>query len=139
MPFVDGFITSGGVILFLMTVLWLISLVLKNASIVDIFWGIGFIIVTWVSYRLAPGYFPRKQLVMVLVTIWGLRLALHIGIRNWGKPEDFRYAKWREQNGARWWWFSFFQVFLAGDFDVDHQRAAHCRTDFRIPHDYDTA
>jgi len=95
-----------------MALLWLISLALKNASIVDIFWGIGFITVTWASYRLAPGYLPRKQLVAVLVTIWGLRLAMHIGIRNGGKPEDFRYAKWREESGTRWWWFSFFQVFL---------------------------
>jgi len=96
----------------LMIFLWLISLALKNASIVDIFWGIGFIIVTWVAYRLAPGYLPRKQLVAALVTIWGLRLAVHIGIRNWGKPEDFRYAQWRAENGTRWWWFSFLQVFF---------------------------
>lgn len=47
-----------------------------------------------------------------LVTLWGLRLTLHIGFRNWGKPEDFRYAKWREENGARWRWISFFKVFL---------------------------
>jgi len=112
MPFINLFMTSGFVILIMMTTLWLISLALKNASIVDIFWGIGFVIVTWMAYRLAPGYLPRKQLVAILVTIWGLRLAIHIGIRNWGKPEDFRYVKWREENGARWWWFSFFQVFL---------------------------
>ena len=96
----------------MMVLLWLLSLVFKNASIVDIFWGIGFVIVTWLAFSLGAGYIPRKQLVAVLVTIWGLRLALHIGIRNWGKPEDFRYAKWRQDNGSRWWWFSFFQVFL---------------------------
>ena len=96
----------------MMVLLWLLSLALKNASIVDIFWGIGFVIVTWLAFSLGAGYIPRKQLVAVLVTIWGLRLALHIGIRNWGKPEDFRYAKWRQENGPRWWWFSFFQVFL---------------------------
>jgi steroid 5-alpha reductase family enzyme len=48
----------------------------------------------------------------ILVTVWGLRLALHIGTRNWGKAEDFRYVKWREENGSRWWWFSFVKVFL---------------------------
>jgi steroid 5-alpha reductase family enzyme len=51
-------------------------------------------------------------LIYSLTTIWGLRLALHIGIRNWGKPEDFRYAAWREENGTHWWWISFFKVFL---------------------------
>jgi len=103
---------TGLTLFVLMTVLWLISLALKNASIVDIFWGIGFIIVTWMAFALTQGYLPRKQLVATLVTIWGLRLAIHIRIRNWGKPEDFRYAKWREENSRRWWWLSFFQVFL---------------------------
>lgn len=96
--------------------LWLISLAIKNASIVDIFWGTGFVIITWVAYRFAPGYIPRKQLVATLVTVWGLRLAIYIGIRNWGKPEDFRYSQWRAANGAHWWWLSFFQVFLLQGF-----------------------
>ena len=112
MNFLTLFLYSGIAILVMMVLLWLLSLVFKNASIVDIFWGIGFVIVTWLAFSLGAGYIPRKQLVAVLVTIWGLRLALHIGIRNWGKPEDFRYAKWRQDNGSRWWWFSFFQVFL---------------------------
>ena len=113
MNFLTLSLYSGFIIFVLMTLLWLLSLALKNASIVDIFWGIGFVIVTWLAFVLAPqGYLPRKQLVAALVTIWGLRLALHIGVRNWGKPEDFRYAKWREENGTRWWWFSFIQVFL---------------------------
>ena len=112
MNFLTLFLYSGIAILAMMVLLWLLSLALKNASIVDIFWGIGFVIVTWLAFSLGGGYIPRKQLVAVLVTIWGLRLALHIGVRNWGKPEDFRYAKWRQENGPRWWWFSFFQVFL---------------------------
>ena len=112
MNFLTLFLYSGIAILAMMVLLWLLSLALKNASIVDIFWGIGFVIVTWLAFSLGGGYIPRKQLVAALVTIWGLRLALHIGVRNWGKPEDFRYAKWRQENGPRWWWFSFFQVFL---------------------------
>jgi steroid 5-alpha reductase family enzyme len=46
------------------------------------------------------------------VTVWGLRLSIHILRRNAGKPEDFRYQAWRRQHGARWWWLSFFQVFV---------------------------
>ncbi len=113
MPFINLFLIAGAIILNLMTILWLLSLALKNSSIVDIYWGIGFIVVAWLAFALAPqGYLPRKQLMAVLVTLWGLRLAFHIGMRNWGKPEDLRYAKWREENGASWWWKSFFQVFL---------------------------
>jgi steroid 5-alpha reductase family enzyme len=65
-----------------------------------------------VYYVLTPdGFGPRKLLVSALVTIWGLRLGLHILTRNWGKPEDFRYQVWRKEAGAAWWWRSFFKVF----------------------------
>lgn len=117
MPFLYLFLLAGGVILILMTLLWLLSLRLQNSSIVDIFWGLGFIVVTWLAFVLTPqGYLPRKILISALVTVWGLRLALHIGSRNRGKPEDFRYANWRTEHGERWWWFSFVQVFLLQGF-----------------------
>lgn len=107
------FVVTGIVILTLVTSLWFLSLRLKNASIIDIFWGIGFTTIAWLAFVLAPqGFLPRRLILATLVTIWGLRLALHIGIRNAGRPEDFRYAAWRAEHGPRWWWFSFIQVFL---------------------------
>src|SRR5574339_1309669 len=107
MYFTDPFLLSSAIVLGLMTLLWLVSLLLKNAGIVDIFWGIGFIVIAWTAHSLASGYLPRKTLIATMTTLWGLRLALHIGIRNWGKPEDFRYAAWRAKNGPRWWCVSF--------------------------------
>ena len=113
MEFLSSYLVLGLVILGFMILLWLVSLMLKNSSIVDIFWGTGFVIVTWAAFLLTPdGFAPRKWLLSVLVTIWGLRLSLHILIRNWGKPEDFRYQAWRKEAGAAWWWRSFFKVFL---------------------------
>jgi steroid 5-alpha reductase family enzyme len=101
------------IILGLMTALWIVSLILRNSSIVDIFWGTGFVIANWVYFALTPNGFPaRKWLIVTLVTIWGLRLSLYILWRNWGKGEDFRYQKWREEAGKKWWWRSFFKVFL---------------------------
>ena len=101
------------IIIGLMTLLWVLSLYLKNSSIVDIFWGIGFIIMTWVYFVLSPdGFLGRKLLISILATIWGLRLSTHVFLRNHGKPEDFRYQKWRKESGRIWWWKSFFQVFL---------------------------
>lgn len=100
-------------VLIYMTVLWLVSLWLKNSSIVDIFWGPGFALAAWTYFALTPdGFTTRKLILAVLVTIWGLRLGLHIGIRNHGKPEDYRYARWRKDAGDSWWWRSFFKVFL---------------------------
>lgn len=78
----------------LMIILWLVSLLLKNSSIIDIFWGFGFVMTAWVSFFLSSvGYQPRKILLLILVTIWGLRLSSYILWRNWRKPEDFRYQK----------------------------------------------
>jgi steroid 5-alpha reductase family enzyme len=113
MGFLSVYLLAGGVILGLMILLWLLSLALRNSSIVDIFWGTGFVIVAWAAYLLTPdGLLLHRLLLAGLVTVWGLRLSAHILRRNWGKPEDFRYARWREESGRSWWWFSFFKVFL---------------------------
>jgi steroid 5-alpha reductase family enzyme len=103
----------GLVILMLMLACWLASLALRDASIVDIFWGAGFVLCAWMYFALMPqGFAGRKWLTCLLVTFWGMRLALHILRRNQGKGEDYRYRAWREQAGRRWWWISLFKVFL---------------------------
>ena len=102
-----------GAILAYMTVIWLASLPLKNTSIVDIFWGPGFVLTAWLYFALTPdGFAGRKWLLCLLATLWGLRLGLYLLYRNWAKPEDYRYAQWREEHGASWWWQSYVKVFL---------------------------
>ena len=112
MSFLEVYLLGGLFILWYMTALWIISLILRNASIVDIFWGPGFVSAGWIYFALTDGFPPRRWLVGILLSIWGLRLGGYILWRNWGKPEDFRYQKWREDHGRRWWWVSYFQVFL---------------------------
>ena len=113
MDFLQNYLILAGVIISLMILLWLVSLWLKNSSIVDIFWGTGFVIFAWIAFLLTPeGFMMRKLLLCLLVTLWGLRLSLHILNRNWGKPEDFRYQTWRKAAGSSWWWKSFFKVFF---------------------------
>lgn len=113
MDFWNSYLTAGLVILVTMTLLWVFSLIIKNSSIVDIFWGLGFVLTCWVYFNLTPnGFIGRKLLISILVTIWGLRLSLYILWRNYGKPEDFRYQKFRQEAGANWWWKSFLKVFL---------------------------
>ena len=95
----------------LMGTVWIISLIVKDASIVDIFWGPCFVI-----YGLSMNYYigetsERALLVLGLVSLWALRIALHIGIRNIGHGEDVRYIAWRKEAGEKWWWLSFFRVF----------------------------
>jgi len=96
-----------------MLLLWLLSLIIKNSSIVDIFWGFGFVVSAWIAFFLASGSRGnRAWLMVILVTIWGLRLTLHVLVRNAGKGEDFRYARWRRESGDQWWWRSLFKVNL---------------------------
>ena len=113
MSFLTLWLNSGLVILSLMVALWLYSLAIKNSSIVDIFWGTGFVITFWIGTWLVPGGMTARTLLLgVIVTLWGLRLSLYIFNRNHGKPEDFRYAKWRGEAGKDWWWKSFLRVFV---------------------------
>lgn len=106
------YLSAGGVMLAVVILLWLLSLAIKDSSIMDIFWGGGFVLLAWVYFFLADGYLPRRILVVTLVTLWGVRLVIYLFIRNRGKGEDFRYAKWRADAGPSWWWRSFFRVFL---------------------------
>jgi steroid 5-alpha reductase family enzyme len=95
-----------------MTAVWALSVVIRNAGIADTFWGLGFVLVAWITFLGAEGYAGRRVLITLLVTAWGLRLALHIGLRSRGKGEDRRYQAWRRQYGERFWWVSLFTVFL---------------------------
>ncbi len=107
------FLQASLIILLLVTLLWLWSVIIKNVSIVDIFWGFGFVVVN-AFYVYSSGEMNyRKMLMLALVTIWGLRLTAYLAYRNIGKGEDFRYQEFRRNYGAeRYWWFSYFQVFL---------------------------
>ena len=107
------FLQAALLIWVLVTLLWIWSIIIKNVSIVDIFWGIGFVAVN-AFYVFGSGEMnPRKSVILVLVTVWGLRLAGYLAVRNIGKGEDFRYREFRRKYGAeRYWWFSYFQTFL---------------------------
>lgn len=94
-----------------MNLLFNIALYKKDNSIVDIFWGIGFIIITLYSLFKTESYAINQLIITTLVLIWGIRISTHILLKNWGKKEDPRYAAWRKE----WKWVkirSYFQVFM---------------------------
>lgn len=99
------------VILIVGLVAWLISLPLRDASIMDVFWGLGFVLIAWTSVIAAGKGGSRCWLVTSLTTIWGLRLAGYLTWRKWGQPEDHRYAAFRRQYGERFWLISLVIVF----------------------------
>jgi steroid 5-alpha reductase family enzyme len=95
-----------------MVLLWIVSLRLRDVSIVDIAWGAAGALIAILSLLLGPGPLPRRILISSMAAFWGIRLALHIGLRKKGKEEDFRYAAWRAEHGKAFPLRSLFSIFL---------------------------
>ncbi len=94
-----------------MTLLWLVSLRLRDASIVDPFWAPGFALVT-VAYLWADGrYASRGLLALLLVSLWAARLGWHLLRRNRRSGEDPRYRAMRDRHGERFGRVSLVTVF----------------------------
>ena len=74
----------------------------KNNSIVDIFWGLGFVLSVWFAVIYNQSFSVSALLVLSMVSLWGLRLFYHIFKRNHNKPEDFRYVNFRKAWGSKW-------------------------------------
>lgn len=100
------------IILAYMTGVFIIAIIKKDNSIVDIAWGIGFILIALFSLFTQRLFLPRHLLITSMIVIWGLRISLHIAVRNWGKGEDPRYAVWRKQWRNNIILRSFLQVFM---------------------------
>jgi steroid 5-alpha reductase family enzyme len=110
------FIAQSLIIVFY-AIIWFIVAVVKNRNdVADIAWGGGFIFAALTAYIMQGINETRAILVLMLVITWGMRLMLHIGIRNRGKPEDHRYKAWREEWGSTYLVRSFLQVFLLQGF-----------------------
>jgi steroid 5-alpha reductase family enzyme len=92
--------------------LWAASVPLKDASIADVFWGLGFVLVVWISWGVSDATAGRVLWLVALITVWGTRLAIHLLWRRWGEKEDRRYAAMRTRNAPHFWWSSLFSVFL---------------------------
>ncbi|MEV4319126.1 DUF1295 domain-containing protein [Actinocrispum sp. NPDC049592] len=102
-PMVLALVVAAVAICVLMGVVLLISLRARNWSIIDTFWGLGFVVVAITSYLLSigDGDSGRRLVALLVPAIWGLRLAGYVHWRNHGKPEDPRYtALMRRRTGA---------------------------------------
>lgn len=101
-----------GVSVTMFALIWAVSLPLRNASIIDAFWGPAFaVIVGTVLFRVGVAG-SRAGVLAALVLLWALRLGLYLGRRQFGHAEDPRYAAFRAADGAHFWWRSFFKVFM---------------------------
>lgn len=92
--------------------MFLIAMQIKDNSIADIAWGIGFVIIAISLLLQTPQIQIPQIIVSSLVIIWGLRLSAYIYIRSIGKGEDFRYANWRASWGKNFILLSYLRVFM---------------------------
>ena len=91
----DAMLMSAVTISIIMVATWLISLAIRNASIVDIVWGLGFAVTSWVLALTIDGDSTRQTLLALMVGIWGVRLGAYLAKRNLGHGEDWRYKAMR--------------------------------------------
>lgn len=95
------------------SLVWVLSLILRDAGIIDSFWGILFVVIALCAATTTPNLLTLPGLMLlVMISVWAARLSLHIFIRGLGEPEDARYAAWREEGGDLFWLRSLFTIFL---------------------------
>jgi steroid 5-alpha reductase family enzyme len=94
------------------SVLWAVSVAVRDASIIDVFWGALFVAIAWTLLVASGEPALKTQMLVFMVTAWGLRLSFHLGARNIGHGEDTRYALWRQHGGPHWWLKTYYRIYL---------------------------
>jgi steroid 5-alpha reductase family enzyme len=95
-----------------MALAFILAQIRKDNSIVDIAWGLGFVLVAWFSLLDYSGIYFRKIMMVILISLWGFRLTVYILIRKRGKGEDFRYRAFRKKWNRYFYVKSFFYIFM---------------------------
>lgn len=95
-----------------MSLVFAIAVRRRNNGLADIAWGLGFGLVGLAAFITIKSAGDRATLILVLVLVWGIRLAVYLILRNRGRGEDWRYAAWRKEWGRGWLLRSYLQVFM---------------------------
>ena len=103
----------SALVLFLyMNLAFAVGSIKKNNAVIDSFYGSGYVVIAWTSFLLSGTFLLQKIIVTILVTIWGIRLSGYVTIRNWGKPEDYRYKAMRERYGDKILIKSYLKIYI---------------------------
>ncbi len=108
---IDLFLLNLGCVFTLMGLVWLSSLLLKDSSLVDRFWGLGFCVVALATFMQTDHPTLRGLILLSTTLLWGIRLSLYLTMRNWNKGEDPRYVEIRASQGPYFPFLSLFTVF----------------------------
>ena len=87
-------LVTAAALLALQGVTFAVALRAGKHSVVDTAWGIGIALAALAAFLTSIGHGDpgRRALLLAASALWGLRLAVYVGWRNHGKPEDPRYA-----------------------------------------------
>lgn len=107
--FIEAWVTAVAAVLAFVTVLWVVSFIRSDVSIIDAFWGPSYVVALVAAWTTAPGSAWALP-TLVLVGAWAMRLAMHLAPRI-SEPEDYRYVAMRERNGPAFQWTSLVRVF----------------------------
>ena len=107
---------AGLVVFWLMVGAFAIAVARRNSGITDIVWGIAVVAAVLAIFLWQNPYGLRPMLVLILVAVWGMRLATHIILRNWGSPEEWRHAHLRVKWGEWYLLRSFLTTFVLRGF-----------------------
>ena len=106
-------LVAGALMLTILTVVWMLSLLTRNAGIMDVGYSLTASLTAVGLVVLHQADSPRQLVFLLLVVVWSGRLVAHASGTNLGQSQEQQpYASWRKQHGQRWWWWSYFQVFL---------------------------
>jgi steroid 5-alpha reductase family enzyme len=94
------------------TIAWLKTVSSGNVTVMDVLWGMGFVLIAWTRFLLYDSFNIAALACLVCVNLWGLRLGYVLHQRTKNRGEDPRYVRMRDTAGRHWWWVSFLQVFL---------------------------
>jgi steroid 5-alpha reductase family enzyme len=95
------------------TMVWAIHVKMRDAGVVDFFWGAGFVLIAWLIIALRGTASTAALLLAALVTLWAVRLTIHMVSRHRHmNGEDSRYAAMRESTGESFWWKSLVTIYL---------------------------
>jgi steroid 5-alpha reductase family enzyme len=108
----DGLLIPALVTLGYFTVIFIVAQIVTDNSIVDMGWGLGFVIGSWTTLLITENPTLLSFIIVGFITLWGLRLSARLIKRNFGKPEDFRYQQWRKEWGDKVVIIAFFRVFM---------------------------
>lgn len=110
----QNFAVTAALALSMVILMWLISIPLRDVSIIDMFFSAMIATLILAAYWLSDSGGGIALLIVTLVVIWALRMTVYLVKRNWGHGEDPRYTRLRSWVPPGWpfHWLSLRQVFL---------------------------